>query len=465
MSIPGALRSKTSRVTIQNPRPRKYASAAEKQAAFRARFPTICVRVEPKTADTIQKIGDASGRTQQETMLSLVKFALTNRDFVNLGLTEHKQLPRMDETRKANPMKKQPSAAQIAARERFAEMARSGTFTRSKGKRKAKPKQSSDKNAMISQMILERVESGESLKSAYDAVLGKGAYDRFAGELYSEIRKTKSNPAKKNPLTYGLDGVVNITDTYERSVASSRGLAEHYANQLRMRGRDDIVYVVFGITPEAKAQAGRLRRGVTITLNPRDYEIAYAFHPTRGEISRELKAQRDAERRAYTRQGMTLKRNPSDYRFEIRRANKAQTLDSVYTTLTQAKNALDEIDRPPASFFLVDTQTGKHYFSFQAETKLPMVELRATAMQKAYKRNPRASNPQARSAKAKGSIANPNYRYAVQAGKFYTPGQKTMSFVNVAGFPTKAQAQDYIDALLKAYPKGLTLRIMESKVE
>ncbi|NBP16701.1 hypothetical protein EBU95_20320, partial [bacterium] len=129
----------SSRVTVQNPRPRKYSSAAEKQAAFRARFPTICVRVEPKTANTIQKIGDASGRTQQETMLSLVKFALTNRDFVNLGLTEHKQLPRMDETRKANPMKKQPSAAQLAARERFAEMARSGAFTRSKGQRKKNP--------------------------------------------------------------------------------------------------------------------------------------------------------------------------------------------------------------------------------------------------------------------------------------------------------------------------------------
>lgn len=77
----------------------------------------------------------------------------------------------------------------------------------------------------------------------------------------------------------------------------------------------------------------------------------------------------------------------------------------------------------------------------------------------------RKSNPQAPSARSRGSIANPNYRYAVQAGKFYTPGQKTMSFVNVAGFPTKAQAQDYIDALLKTYPKGLTLRIMESKVE
>jgi len=124
------------------------------------------------------------------------------------------------------------------------------------------------------------------------------------------FKKKAAKARKKNPLTYGLDGVVNITDTYERSVASSRNLAEHYANQLRMRGRDDIVYVVFGITPEAKAQAGRYRNGVTITLEPRDYEIAYAFHPTQGEISRQLKAQRDAERRAFTRQGMKLKSNP-----------------------------------------------------------------------------------------------------------------------------------------------------------
>lgn len=93
-------------------------------------------------------------------------------------------------------MKRKPTPAQIAARERFAEMARSGAFKKA-AKAKAKPKQSSDKNLMISQAILERVQSGQSVKSAYDAVLGKGAYERLAGELYNEIRKTKSNPAKK----------------------------------------------------------------------------------------------------------------------------------------------------------------------------------------------------------------------------------------------------------------------------
>jgi hypothetical protein len=137
--MPTAKRAITSRVTVKNPRPRKYASAAEKQAAFRARFPTLCVRVEPKTADTVQAVADASGRTQQETLLSMLKYAMTNRNWLTLGLTEHKQLPRIEEPRKANPMKRKPTPAQIAARERFAAMAKSGAFKKKAAKaRKAK---------------------------------------------------------------------------------------------------------------------------------------------------------------------------------------------------------------------------------------------------------------------------------------------------------------------------------------
>ena len=167
----------SSRVTVQNPRPRKYASAAKKQAAFRARFPTLCVRVEPKTADTIQKIGDASGRTQQETMLSLVKFALTNRDFVKLGLTEHKQLPRIEEPRKANPMKRKPTPAQLAARERFAEMARSGAF-------KKKAKRNPAKKT-VSQKISQLTREGYPQKQAVAIALS----EQRAG-------KVKRNPAQ-----------------------------------------------------------------------------------------------------------------------------------------------------------------------------------------------------------------------------------------------------------------------------
>jgi len=187
--MPTAKRAISSRVTVENPRPRKYASAAEKQAAFRARFPTICVRVEPKTADTIQKIGDASGRTQQETMLSLVKFALTNRDFVNLGLTEHKQLPRMEETRKVNPMKRKPTPAQIAARERFAEMARSGAFKR-KAKRNPAKK-------TVSQKISQLTREGYPQKQAVAIALS----EERAG-------KVRRNPRASNPIILVSDKAI-----------------------------------------------------------------------------------------------------------------------------------------------------------------------------------------------------------------------------------------------------------------
>lgn len=364
------------RATIQNPRPRKYASDADRQKAFRERQAMIQIRVAPKAVETFDEIAETLGYSRQEVVYALLMkglMSLGNWETVGLPVDWQRKMPQFKLPRyEENPMRK-ATPAQLAARERFAEMARSGAFKR---KAKAAPKR------------------------------------------------------KKNPISYGLDGVVNITDTYERSVASSRGLAEHYANQLRMRGRDDIVYVVFGITPEAKKQAGRYKNGVTITLDPRNYEIAYAFHPTQGEISRQLKAQRDAERRAYARERIgrmpnpakktvsqkisqlvregypqpqavaialseerkgKVKKNPlgvSGGRYEIRRLDKSNAIDSVYTTLTHAKSAIDEIDRPAGSFYIVDTETGKHYFSFQAETKYPHIEIRGTAMQKAYDRNP-----------------------------------------------------------------------------
>ncbi len=211
----------------------------------------IQVRVKPETVETFDRIASTLGYTRQEVVYALLMSGLNNnRNWQQTGIPGFR-LPRYED----NPMKKKPTPAQLAARERFAEMARSGAF-----KRKAKA----------------------------------------------------TTKRKKNPISYDLEGAVKITDTYERSVTASRNLAEHYANQLRMRGRDDIVYVVFGITPEAKKQAGRYKNGVTITLDPRDYEIAYAFHPTQGEISQQLKAKRVAERRAYARERIGRMSNPAE---------------------------------------------------------------------------------------------------------------------------------------------------------
>lgn len=86
------------------------------------------MRLEPKTMATLDSIADEIGFSRNELMQSMVKFGLTNRDWRNEGLTAHKRLPRYQE----NPdmATKPPSAAQLAARKRFAEMARSGSLNR-----------------------------------------------------------------------------------------------------------------------------------------------------------------------------------------------------------------------------------------------------------------------------------------------------------------------------------------------
>lgn len=91
----------SSPVMKRNPRPRRYASDAERQAAFRARNVMIEFRAENKTADTLNKISDEIDRSRSDLVLSMVKFALTNHDWARFGLT-HKTIPLY----KGNPMGK-----------------------------------------------------------------------------------------------------------------------------------------------------------------------------------------------------------------------------------------------------------------------------------------------------------------------------------------------------------------------
>ena len=162
--MPTARRAISSRVTVQNPRPRKYASAAEKQKAFRERFPTLCVRVEQKQYDFMKRIADEQGRSLQDVHLTFIKYASGRGNlWLTQGLTGFKPLPRFEETPKENPMKKQPSAAQLAARERFAEMARSGAF-----KRKRNPAKKT-----VSQKISQLTREGYPQKQAVAIALSE----------------------------------------------------------------------------------------------------------------------------------------------------------------------------------------------------------------------------------------------------------------------------------------------------
>jgi hypothetical protein len=104
--MPTPKRSISSRVAKQNPRPRKYATAAERQKALRERFPTLCVRVEQEQADFMKRIADEQGRTLQDVHLAFIKYANgRGNQWLTQGLKGFAPLPRFEEPPKENPMK------------------------------------------------------------------------------------------------------------------------------------------------------------------------------------------------------------------------------------------------------------------------------------------------------------------------------------------------------------------------
>jgi hypothetical protein len=140
---------------------------------------------------TLDSIAEEIGYSRNELMQSMVKFGLTNRDWRNEGLTAHKRLPRYEE----NPMAtKPPSAAQLAARERFAEMARSGSLNRKrqiaakKRAAEAAPKANPRKKT-VSQKISQLVNEGYPQKQAIAVALN----EQRAG-------KVKRNPANATTI-------------------------------------------------------------------------------------------------------------------------------------------------------------------------------------------------------------------------------------------------------------------------
>ena len=140
---------------------------------------------------TLDSIAEELGYSRNELMQSMVKFGLTNRDWRNEGLTAHKRLPRYQE----NPMAtKPPSPAQLAARERFAEMARSGSLNRKRQiaakKRKANPGLYDNINAKR-----ERIAAGSGERMRRPGTKGAPTEEAFKR---SAMTARKSNPQTKS---------------------------------------------------------------------------------------------------------------------------------------------------------------------------------------------------------------------------------------------------------------------------
>jgi hypothetical protein len=204
--MPTPKRSISSRVAKQNPRPRKYATAAERQKALRERFPTLCVRVEQEQADFMKRIADEQGRTLQDVHLAFIKYANGRGNlWLTQGLKGFAPLPRFEETPKENPMKRKPTPAQIAARERFAAMARTGAFKKAKRNPAKKT---------VSQKISQLTREGYPQKQAVAIALseeraGKVKRNPISGQEAGEFRMTVNGKSVTRFFAHDNDAWAN----------------------------------------------------------------------------------------------------------------------------------------------------------------------------------------------------------------------------------------------------------------
>lgn len=67
-------------------RPKKYADDAARVAAYKERYAVFEIRTEKEIRDTLDKIADYLDVPRTEVVASMLKFALLNRNWLQLGL-------------------------------------------------------------------------------------------------------------------------------------------------------------------------------------------------------------------------------------------------------------------------------------------------------------------------------------------------------------------------------------------
>jgi hypothetical protein len=231
---------------------------------------------------TLDSIAQELGYTRNELMQSMVKFALTNRDWREEGLTAHKRLPRYQEnpgmipklrrhvgsyavveiksgqvvgelfkdskllgkvnfdkyklvpidewlaslSRKENPIMatRTPSPAQLAARERFAEMARSGALNR---KRQIAAKKNPAKKT-VSQKISQLVHEGYPQRQAVAVALT----EQRAGK----IKRNPSKTMKPKKISYESSLNRGVLKSYVvRDMEKNNDIAEFMSKSEAMK--------------------------------------------------------------------------------------------------------------------------------------------------------------------------------------------------------------------------------------
>jgi hypothetical protein len=168
---------------------------------------------------------------------------------------------------------------------------------------------------------------------------------------------------------------------------------------------------------------------------------------TESQIERRAESYMDRLDRQFTRGDIT----EAQYNREVKALNK-------YVKELYAKN---KRKRNPANPGLYDNINAKRArIAAGSGERMRRPGTKGAPTEEAFKRSAktaRKSNPQTKSVK---STSTANFKYCVEAKR--SLGSAGSVFEMVAGFNTKAQAQNYIDAILASNP-GVTLRIKTYK--
>lgn len=390
----------------RNPRPRKYESAAARQAAYKARAEMLEFRAEPKTAATLTSIAQELDVSRSELLLSMVKFALTNHDWARFGLT-HKTLPYYQ----GNPIMatKKASPAQLAARKKFAEMARSGAFKKAKVTRNKAAKKT------VSQKISQLVHEGYPQKQAVAVALS----EKRAG-------KVKSNPMN--------------------SIAGEHffHLGGKYYGNVKLHGNNEYYAVVFYRTTDPD---GFTDEQIVPDYKPRYFSTAKAaVNSLMKYKAKMLKSNPIAEMQEFTvirfdRSKNTTNGNPvysfvlKDESGELHYGKTKPNAGWVY-----AISSVYEGDKIRAA--LEQTKGGRVYMT-------------------AYEK--RKSNPSKRSSSRSAVVPNPRTK---KAQKFYKVSimQEGLhkNWMGLANFYTFAEAENYAHYLSKQH-KNWSIRVHDTR--
>ena len=153
------------------------------------------------------------------------------------------------------------------------------------------------------------------------------------------------------------------------------------------------------------------------------------------------------------------KTNPIGDRYEIRW--RSGDVKASYNDIGQAKDYLDDIDRPVGLFYGYDTETGKVFMSFGFQTKYPGYEIMAKDIEKTLhgewpmtrKTNPGLSNQQMIDNFAKKLIRRVKHRMD-DFGDSYAKAKAMVSLESIAGESAWAVVDKYFeDAKLKTNPE------------